>query len=121
MVKFRRLSNLLVDIKSNTKVILITMTSAKLGHSTFRESKCFKHFYFEGDTVYICGGSDHENQCHMNGRQKVDLILCTVLQIGKKKTHTTFNIQDGSGWTPGPDLVAYRYGLTLNRKIWLLI
>jgi hypothetical protein len=39
--------------------------------------------YFEGDTVYICGGYNHERECYLNGKQKVSLILCTVIKLVK--------------------------------------
>jgi hypothetical protein len=31
----------------------------------------FSKIYFEGDTVYICGGRDHEAECYLNGKQRV--------------------------------------------------
>jgi hypothetical protein len=69
--------------------------------------------------VYICGGYSHEAECYLNGKQKVSSIFVYSNQIGKK--HTTLIIQDGKGWTRGPDLLQQRRGLTLNRKMWLII
>jgi hypothetical protein len=69
--------------------------------------------------VYICGGNAHQAECYLNGKQKFNLIFAYSNQIGKK--HTTLTIQDERGWTRGPDLVQQRYGLTLNRKMRLII